>query len=387
MKEEILKHLTGDIIPFWENLLDKEYGGFYGRTGYDLCVDKKALKGGILNSRITWFFSNAYTLLKDESLLTYANAGYEFLRDRFIDREEGGVFWNVSFDGKPFDTMKHTYNHSFAVYALSSYYEASGDEEALGLAKGLFTLIETKCRDENGYLEAFNRDFTPTVNVALSENGVIAERTMNTLLHVIEAYTELFRVSKDEEVKEAILRDLDILTDKIYNKKLHRQEVFFDKDYNSLIDVHSYGHDIETSWLIDRTLTVIDDERYKNLIRPITDDLAKNVYKTAFTGECVLCESVNKEVNTTRVWWIQAESVLGFLHEYEKHPSSKIYLKAAENVWDFIKEHVIDRRCGEWINEMNKDNVPDERKAIEDPWKCPYHNGRMCFEVLRSKVI
>ena len=387
MKEEILKHLTEDIIPFWENLLDKEYGGFYGRTDYDLCVDKKALKGGILNSRITWFFSNAYTLLKDESLLAYAKAGYEFLRDRFIDKEEGGVFWNVSFDGKPFDTMKHTYNHSFAVYALSSYYEASGDEEALKLAKRLFSLTESKCKDENGYLEAFNRDFTPTVNVALSENGVIAERTMNTLLHVIEAYTELYRVSKDEDVKEAISGALDILTDKVYNKKLHRQEVFFDKDYNSLIDVHSYGHDIETSWLIDRTLEVIGDERYKKLIFPITDDLAKNVYKTAFTGECVLCESVNKEVNTTKVWWIQAESVLGFLHEYEKHPNSKKYLKAAEDVWNFIKEHVIDRRSGEWINEMNKDNVPDERKALEDSWKCPYHNGRMCFEVLRSKVI
>ena len=384
MVEEVKNHLLNTIIPFWKNLRDDENGGYYGWLDYDLKLDKKAVKGCILNSRITWFFANAYTLLKDESLLDEARHGYEFLKEHCIDKENGGIYWSIRYDGTPEDTTKHTYNQAFCIYALSSYYEASGDREALDLAKQLFALIEEKCTDEVGYLEAFTKDFKPESNEKLSENGVLADKTMNTLLHVFEAYTELYRVSKDEAVKKRLMWIMDTFADKVYNPKLHRQEVFFDADYNSIIDLHSYGHDIETAWLMDRGTEVLGEPEYTAKMSPITKDLTAQIYKIAFDGHSLANECCKGEVNTHRIWWVQAETVVGFLNGYEKDPSKKEYLEAAEQEWKFIKEHVVDKREGsEWFWEVRPDGTPFEGRPIVEPWKCPYHNGRMCFEVIR----
>lgn len=384
MVEEVKNHLLNTIIPFWKNLRDDENGGYYGWLDYDMKLDKKAVKGCILNSRITWFFANAYTLLKDESLLDEARHGYEFLKEHCIDKENGGIYWSIRYDGTPEDTTKHTYNQAFCIYALSSYYEASGDKEALDLAKQLFALIEEKCTDEVGYLEAFTKDFKPESNEKLSENGVLADKTMNTLLHVFEAYTELYRVSKDEAVKKRLMWIMDTFADKVYNPKLHRQEVFFDANYNSIIDLHSYGHDIETAWLMDRGTEVLGEPEYTAKMSPITKDLTAQIYKIAFDGHSLANECCKGEVNTHRIWWVQAETVVGFLNGYEKDPSKKEYLEAAEHEWEFIKEHVVDKREGsEWFWEVRPDGTPFEGRPIVEPWKCPYHNGRMCFEVIR----
>ena len=193
MKEEVREHLQQSIIPFWMSLRDDTYGGYYGYMGYDGIVDECAVKGCILNGRITWFFANACLTLGEESLLSEARHGFEFLKEFCLDKEYGGVFWSVKYDGTPEDTTKHTYNQAFSIYALSSYYDASKDEESIRIAEQLYELIEEKCRDEGGYLEGFDREFRPVENDKLSENGVIAERTMNTLLHVFEAYTEIGR--------------------------------------------------------------------------------------------------------------------------------------------------------------------------------------------------
>lgn len=381
---EVKTHLTDVIIPFWKKLRDDTYGGYYGYMGYDLSVDKNAEKGCILNSRITWFFANAYTLLKDESLLAEAKHGYDFLKEKCMDKEKGGIFWSLNYDGTPKDTTKHTYNQAFCIYALASYYEASKDAEALRLAMDLFRLIETKCMDEIGYLEAFTRDFAPESNEKLSENGVLADKTMNTLLHVFEAYTELYRVSGKEEVKARLFWILDVFADKIYNPSLHRQEVFFDKNYQSILDLHSYGHDIETAWLIDRGLEILKDTAYEKKLSPITRDLTAQIYKVAFDGRSLANECDRGKVDTNRVWWVQAETVVGFLNGYMKMPECKEYLQAAENTWEFIKEYVLDKREGsEWFWLLDKEGTPIAGKPIVEPWKCPYHNGRMCIEVMR----
>lgn len=384
MTEEIREHLLNDIIPFWKGLRDDTYGGYYGYMGYDLEVDKKAVKGCILNSRITWFFSNAYTVLQEESLLDEARHGYEFMRDFCMDKENGGIFWSLKYDGTPEETLKHTYNQAFAIYALSSYYEASKDEEALAQAFTLFDLIETKCRDEIGYLEAFNEKFEEIDNDKLSENGVMAEKTMNTLLHVFEAYTELYRVTKDDRVKTKLKEILDTFAEKIYNPALHRQEVFFDKYYNTIIDLHSYGHDIETAWLIDRGVEILGEEEYEKKLSPITKDLTNQIYQIAFDGRSLSNECEKGVVDTYRIWWVQAETVIGFLNGYEKDPERTEYLDAAKAEWEFIKRYVIDKRNGsEWFWRVSIDGVPDEEKPIVEPWKCPYHNGRMCLEVIK----
>lgn len=396
--KEIRGHLEEKLIPFWEGLQDKTYGGFYGYMGYDLKVDKTYEKGCILNSRILWFFSNAYTLLKRvyteegvidkkgaflKGLYNAAVLAYRFLRDHCVDEEYGGVYWSVTFDGKPLDTTKHTYNQAFSIYALSSYYEMTGEMEALELAKELRNLIEEKCTDDLGYLEAFDRTFAPEDNEKLSENGVMAEKTMNTLLHVFEAYTELYRVSKDPDVADLMRSMLDTVAGRIYNPALGRQEVFFDRKWNSLIDLYSYGHDIETAWLIDRGLEILKDEEYVGKLAPITAELTENIFNRALKGGSLLNEAENGVDDTTRVWWVQAEAIVGFVNGYQKRPEKTEYLTAAEGLWNYIKEYVIDKRAGsEWFWSVNADGSPVEKPIVE-PWKCPYHNGRMCMEVIR----
>lgn len=384
MVQEVKDHLCNKIIPFWKRLRDDEHGGYYGYMDFDLKVDRQAVKGCILNSRITWFFANAYTLLKDESLLKEARHGYEFMRDCCMDKENGGIFWSMTYDGKPEDSTKHTYNQAFAIYALSSYYEASGDKEALAMAYDLFHVIEERCTDALGYKEAFNLRFEEVENDKLSENGVIAEKTMNTLLHVFEGYTELYRVDHNPEVKAKLEWIMDTFADHMYNPELHRQEVFFDRAYHTLIDLHSYGHDIETAWLIDRGVQVIGEARYAEKMTPITKDLTAQIYKTAFNGHSLHNECERGVVNTSRIWWVQAETVVGFLNGYQMDPLKKEYLEAARAEWAYIQEHLIDSRPdSEWFWEVDIEGKPTSRKPIVEPWKCPYHNGRMCFEVIR----
>ncbi|MBQ7359934.1 MAG: AGE family epimerase/isomerase [Lachnospiraceae bacterium] len=386
LKSEMKQHLCEGIIPFWKGLRDDAFGGYFGYMDFDLNLDKEAEKGCILNSRITWFFANAYLILKDESLLDEAKHAYEYMKSACLDREYGGVYWSTTYDGKPLDTTKHTYNQAFAIYALSSYYDASGDQEALDLALQLFELIESKCTDEVGYMEAFTRDFGPESNDKLSENGVMADKTMNTLLHVFEAYTELYRVCKDERVKAKLLWILDTFADQVYNPELHRNEVFFDGQMNSIIDLHSYGHDIETTWLLDRGLDILEEPTYTAKLKPVNADLVRQVYEVAFDGRSMANECEKGVVDTKRVWWVQAETVVGFLNAYQRDESQTQYLEAARAQWEFIKEYVIDERTQEWHSEVTKEGAPHTHKPIVEPWKCPYHNGRMCLEVIMRGI-
>ncbi|MCR5657122.1 MAG: AGE family epimerase/isomerase [Butyrivibrio sp.] len=387
MVTKVKNHLTNDIIPFWKALRDDTNGGYYGFLSYDLKLNKEAEKGCILNSRILWFFSNAYMTLKDESLLDEATHAYEFMKDHCIDKENGGIFWSMNYDGTVLDSTKHTYNQAFAIYALSAYYEASGDEGALSLAKSLYEIIETKCKDSIGYLEAANAKFEKIDNDKLSENGVMADRTMNTMLHVLEAYTEFYKVSKESGAKKAIEEMLTLFADKIYNPELHRQEVFFDNSYKSILDLHSYGHDIETTWLVDKAVEVIDDadHTWEKKITPITKDLANNILTKVFDGHSLPNECEKGVVDEKRVWWVQAETVVGFVNAYNKSGNTdEKYLDAANSCLDFILEHVVDKRSGsEWFWAVNKDGSPMEGLPIVEPWKCPYHNGRMCFEIIK----
>lgn len=391
MKSLAKDHLTKKILPFWESLKDEENGGYYGYMGFDLKIDKEAVKGCILNSRIMWFFANAAVTLNDESIMPYAKHAYDFMKKNCVDYENGGVFWSVKYNGEPEDTTKHTYNQAFSIYALSSYADAvkhfNGDEkeaeEALKLAFELEKNIETRMKDDKGYLEAFKINFEPESNEKLSENGVMAEKTMNTLLHVFEAYTELYRVTKDAATAEHLRWIFDIFEKKVYNPKLHRQEVFFDKDWNSIIDLHSYGHDIETSWLMDRGCEVLGDAKVTATIDPISTDLADKIYNRAYVNHSLLNECEKGVDNTTRIWWVQAETVLGFLNAYRKTNEER-YLAAAEDVLNYILTKLTDPRDGsEWYWCLDENDKPVTEKPIVEPWKCPYHNGRMCMEIIK----
>ena len=379
---QVREHLTRDLIPFWRGLRDDMRGGFVSLVRDDLSRDPLAERGCILNSRILWFFATGAMTLGDRSLLKDAEHAYRALRG-MLDPENGGVYWSVNADGTPLDTTKHTYNQAFAVYALAAYARASGLREPLELAFRLFEVIEEKCRDAGGYLEAQTADWKPMSNEKLSENGVMAGRTMNTLLHVMEGYTGLYEASGDARVREKLLEILDTLAEKIWNPAKRRQEVFFDADWRTLIDLHSFGHDIETSWLADHTLDVVADEPRTARIRPMLQAMAEETLRLAYTpGNGFAAEMERGKVDTTRVWWVQAEALLGFLRAWERSGEER-FLDAAHSQWDYIRDRVIDPRCGEWHWSLTEAGESTGKPFVE-PWKCPYHNGRMCFEILRK---
>lgn len=384
---DVKKHLNECILPFWKNLKDEENGGYYGEVDFNLNTNMYADKGVILHSRILWFFSNSYLTLRNKDDLEYATHAFNFLVEHCFDKEYGGVYWSVTCKGTPVDTTKHTYNQAFAIYALSSYYDASKNPEALRLARELYDLIETKCRDKVGYLEAFKRDFEPESNEKLSENGVVAYRTMNTLLHVFEAYTELYRVDKSLYVRDSLVEMLNTVSDKVYNPEKRRQEVFFDRDMNSLIDLHSYGHDIEAAWLIDRGLEILDEEEITNKISVMTREMTECVYEKAYTPEGLIYEDDRGNIDRERVWWVQNEAVVGFINGYQKDNTKTKYLDAVKVIWEYSLEHLVDKRPGsEWFWGVDEEYNPWKEKGIAGPWKCPYHNGRMCFEVIRRNI-
>lgn len=383
IKQAAENMLNNVVIPFWTSLRDEEYGGFYGLVDFDLKVDRQAEKGCILNSRILWFFSEAAILTGREDLVDCARHAYHFFEKSCFDKENGGVFWSCDYKGRPLDTTKHTYNQGFAIYALSAYYRLTGELGALTRALELFHLIEGHCTDEIGYLEAFTVDWQPESNEKLSENGVLADKTMNTLLHVFEGYAGLYQASHDPAVGQAMRRILSIYANKIYSPVLHRQLVFFDREYNSIIDLYSYGHDIESSWLMDWGCDLLGDHTLSMAVHALNSDLAHSVYDQAYRDHSLLNECERGVDDTTRVWWVQAEAVLGFVNEYTKSGEEK-YAAAAADIWHYIEDKLVDKRPGgEWFWSVNAEGVPASRQPIVEPWKCPYHNGRMCMELIR----
>ena len=387
LKEECRAELTGRIIPFWNKLRDNENGGFYGFVNNSLEVDKKADKGVILNSRILWFYSMAYKTLGDEALLDNARHAYEFLRDNCVDSENGGVYWMMTYDGKISDGMKHTYNQAFAIYALSAYFLASGDEQALELAFELFDTVEEKCTDDIAYMEAFSEEWQLIDNDALSENGLMADKTMNTVLHLIEAYTVLYNASGDEKVKERMIFLLDISKNKIFDAENNKLLVFFDRELNVIGDIHSYGHDIEATWLFDRACETITDTAIEEDWKARNLLISENILNIAFENGAVNNERENEKIDKKRVWWVQAESVVGFVNAYQQSGDRK-FLEAASTVYEWIKNYQTDKRDNsEWWGEVDFNGVPMQTVDMVNPWKCPYHNGRMCIEILNRDFV
>ena len=378
------EHLEQKILPFWESLADNESGGFFGLVDRDLQLHYDADKGCILNSRILWFFSTAARVLKRSDLCEYANRAWRFM-SRFEDPVNGGLFWSVTREGKPADTTKHTYCQAFALYGIAAWYRLTGDREALQAALNLFRLMESRCRDSLGYLEAQAADFTPVINSKLSENGVIAARTMNTLLHVVEAYAELYRACRDPRVRAAGAAALRQLLDTVYDPENRRMNVFFDFHFNSLLDMQSYGHDIEASWLLwDAAETLLPEEGrepWKNMCL----DLLCSATERAFTDHGLHYEMVNGSLNTVRAWWPQAEAMLGFEFGW-RLTKDPVWLERLESQWQYVLGFIVDPRDhSEWINEQLENGI-SIGKPLADEWKCPYHNGRMCLRLMEADL-
>ncbi len=391
LTNEMKQHLTGKILPFWQSLTDWERGGWYGYVDKDLNVKKEAHKGCILNSRVLWTFSTAARVTGDAEYLKYARHAFDFMA-KFMDRDRGGVYWSVTAEGEPLDKTKHTYCQAFAIYGLSAYIRAVGEDdprrqEAIDRAFSLFRTIETDCIIDGSYGEAFEPNYTPVDNSKLSDNptlmerGEVAERTMNTLLHVLEAYAEFYRAVPDEAVRKAGVVCLERFLNVMYNQPARRLEVFYDKDYRSILDMQSYGHDIEASWLMWDAVETLIPEKDRAPYRDMCLTLAEATCERAFTDHGMENEIVEGEVEHTRVWWVQAETVLGFANAFELTKDAA-WMDRVEKQWAYIRQTIVDPRAGsEWYWSTTADGIPTKKPIVEE-WKCPYHNGRMCLRVM-----
>ena len=385
-RQEAEKMARENILPFWQGMADGENGGFYGEADFYGKVNKTADKGGILNSRILWTFSAAYHVFADTKYKECAARAREFMSAAFLDKEHGGLYWLVDYRGRPLNTRKQFYNIAFGIYALSEYYTACGDTPSLSTAMSLFDLLENQAMDTGagGYIEARTREWNDIEDFRLSTKDLNCPKSMNTCLHVLEAYTSLARSSGDRRVRKALESLLRITLDKIVNRDWHF-ELFFDMNWHSLSKDVSWGHDIEGSWLMYEAALAVGDE---NLIRKVKQTalaIADAVYTAAIdhgNGGLLSGRDEAGKTHQKKEWWPQAEAVVGFYNAYELSGEKK-YFEAAEGIWDYINEHFADRAHGEWHNELNMDNTPDTSMPKAGFWKCPYHNARACFEIIR----
>ncbi|MBQ8921840.1 MAG: AGE family epimerase/isomerase [Oscillospiraceae bacterium] len=381
--------LTGHILPFWLDLRDP-HGGFFGQVTGDLTLHKNAPKGMILHARILWAFSSAYLQLKKPEYLEAARHAYDFLQQGW-DMLNGGFYWSVTADGKPFETDKYAYCNAFCIYGLTLYSEAAEDRDALALALKAFDCIEAHFAEKDGYIETFTESWQPLENDHLSEHDLHAAKTMNTTLHLIEAYAELYRVTKYAYVGDALQRLLELLRDLIYIPEQRMLGVFFNENLELIGDLHSFGHDIEASWLIDHACDCLNKKKLTAEFREINYQLAKHVYDAAFHDGALYNERFMQEIDKTRVWWVQAEGVIGFLNaaktadrEKQDPAAAEQYISCALTLWDYLKQYQIDPRKGsEWFAETDTDGRPVTGSDMAGIWKCPYHNSRMCMEVIR----
>lgn len=374
MKDDLNIQLNKNLIPFWLKLCDKQYGGIHNFMDSSGRIDRKYNKSTILQTRALWFFSSVNPYTTNTDVENAAKSCFDFLT-KFIILADGSIIKSVSYDGKIIDDTKNLYFHAFAIYALMAYFENFQDIKAKTYAISIYNYIENTFKDNIGYIEQIGYQ----KNI-IADKGVDCDRTMNSLLHLVEAYTVLYKGTKQDNIKNSLLRLIDIFAQKIYNPKMERLEVFFDNRMNSVSNYHSYGHDIEAAWLLDYAVSVLDDKDYKNKIYPITDMICKNISLIALDGQVLKNEMIENKVDNDRIWWVQAEGVLGFYKNYLRTNNIE-YKNIAISLYDFIKSNFI-TKFGEWYWKLNENNIPDLSLPLVSDWKCPYHNGRMIILLL-----
>lgn len=402
-RQYLLDLLCGNILSFWlDRMQDRERGGFYGRICGDGRLEPAADKGAVLNARILWAFAAAYRATGRPEYLAAAERARDYFLDRFLDRANGGVYWSLDCDGRPKDTKKQSYAIGFAIYGLSEMHRACGCRRSLRAAIELYHCLETHALDRQwgGYTEALTADWQPIGDMRLSDKDENGAKTMNTHLHIIEPYTNLYRVWPDKALRESIICLLRIFREKLYNPATHHLDLFFTADWQGRRDIHSYGHDIEAAWLINETVDTLarsgksgntgDCENTENTgntdFREFSA-MARAIARAADEGLRPDGAMVHElSVSTGAMdedlhWWVQCENIIGHYDLYRRTGDGRA-LDIAERCMAFTEAHLIDRRDGEWHWSVDKSlnvNTADDKAGF---WKCPYHNTRMCTELL-----
>lgn len=384
-KTELTAELQ-QILDYWtQYTVDVENGGFYGKISNDNQVENTEPKGAVLNARVLWSFAAAHNLNPAHNL-DLANRAYRYILDHFIDKTYGGVYWTVDFQGRPLDTKKQVYAIAFTIYALSEFFLAKGDEEIKNHAIALYHDLVKHSYDQEhgGYLEAFSREWQELGDLRLSDKDANEKKTMNTHLHVLEAFTNLYRIWPDEALKIKIQNLLRDFQNHIVDPKTGRMILFFDEYWNPKSETISYGHDIEASWLLLEAAEVIGDH-----------DLVDEIRRLAVTMADACMEGIDQDgglwyekepskdhIVKEKHWWVQAEAMVGFFNAWQISVEQQ-FLKTSYQSWNFVKQAILDKKNGEWFWGVKEDGSVMENEDKAGLWKCPYHNSRACIEVIK----
>jgi mannobiose 2-epimerase len=386
LASQVKKELTSNILPYWLDKMCNPSGGLYGQiTGCEELVSDAPI-GNIMTARVLWTFSSAYRIFGNQEYLDMALRAKQMLLEKFVDAEYGGTYWSIDAEGKPLDPKKQIYAIVFSIYGLAELNRASGDKEALEYAIKLFRSIEEHSFDteKDGYFEAFTRTWEKIEDMRLSEKDANESKTMNTHLHVLEAYTCLYRVWKDELLEKRLRGLIEIFETKITGEDGHLK-LFFNDDWHCGYDIFSYGHDIEASWLIHEAALVLGDAEVLSRM----DAVVPKIYKAAMEGfkkdGSMIYEKNGDHVDGDLHWWVQAECIVGCFNMWEHFGSSQA-LEEALMCWDYVKESMIDKENGEWYWSVRADGTTNRDDDKAGFWKCPYHNGRMCMEIIERMM-
>ena len=415
MKQEMQDVVENNILRFWiDKMVDYENGGFYGRIDGNGVLHPEAEKGAILNARILWSFSAAYRILRQPDYLEMATRAKDYFIEHFFDHEYGGVYWSVDYQGQPLDTKKQFYAIGFAIYGLSEYARATGDHEALDYALQLFDCVEEHALDPlyNGYIEACTRDWQPMADMRLSDFDANYPKSQNTHLHIIEPYANLYRCLLEQQravscdyvpvigavlpvsiaipqemfirVGAALRNIIGIFLNHILNPETHHLDLFFEMDWTrGAGQLESYGHDIECSWLIHEAALVLGDQDVLAKVEPVVREVAKASEKGLRPDGSMIHEANldTGHVDDDLHWWVQAENIVGWFNIWQHFGDTEAFGRV-EKCWGYIKSQLIDWDNGEWFWSRHPDgslNTIDDKAGF---WKCPYHNSRMCLEII-----
>ncbi|HQF39814.1 MAG TPA: AGE family epimerase/isomerase [Opitutaceae bacterium] len=378
--------LRTNILPFWlKHARDRERGGFYGVIERDLKVRKDAPRGALLTARILWTFSAAHRRYQDPEYLKMAAWAYDDLLKRFWDAEHGGVRWTVKANGKPLEQRKQIYAQAFALYGLVEYHRATGDPVARDRAAAVFRLIEEHAydREQGGYFEAFTRDWAALPEGTRSLMDTAEPKSQNTMLHIMEAYTNLYRVWPDDLLRRRLAELVDRMMTRVLDPNTKHLHLLLAADWSPRSQRISYGHDIEFSWLLTEAAAVLGDPSLRERVRPLAVEIAQVVRAEGLDADGGLHNEGGPEglLDASKDWWPQAEATVGFLNAYQLSGEAS-HLRAAGRSWDFIEQRIVDRENGEWFWGRDPRGRVIARQPKAGLWKCPYHNGRACLELI-----